>query len=544
MQEVNSVIARTIWLGISLIFALFYSFLGLREGFSSEYVVQDDARLHVVWMLRFVDPELFPNDLIADYFQSVAPEGYTLLYRLAATVGINLLLFNKLLPLFLGLITSGYCFALCLQIFPVPAAAFLSTLLLNQNLWMKDDLASATPRAFAYPLMLAFLYYLSRQSWLSWVAIALFGLFYPQGVFLCAGLCLLQMRQPHRLGAVGLGVAVAMLLPYALTASEYSPIITAAQARQLPEFLSEGRSAFFEEGWATFWLFGGRSGIFPEVLLTPVTLVAGLFLPVLLQFPKRFPLGQKLQPAIWLLPQLMLVSVGMFLVAHAFLFKLHLPNRYTGYSFRIILALAAGVAITLMVGALPRFRQNVKQIKRLLALFLAGAIAVVTIFYPSSLNNFPKTNYRTGNYPGLYAFFRAQPKDIVIASLVEEADNLPAFAQRSVLVSREAAVPYHLGYYLPFRERVTDLIQAQYSADPATVNRVINRYQIDFWLLDRSSLQHSDDWIKQYLSSKAIKNLHNGDPILASLIERCSTFQEGDLVVLAADCITRTTAVK
>ena len=531
---------RTFWLGISLIFALFYSLLGLQEGFSSEYVVQDDARLHVVWMLRFVDPELFPNDLIADYFQSVAPGGYSLLYRLAA-VGINPLLFNKLLPPFFGLITSGYCFALCLQIFPVPAAAFLSTLLLNQNLWMKDDLASATPRAFAYPLMLAFLYYLSRQSWLSWAAIALFGLFYPQGVFLCAGLCLLQMKQPHRLGAVGLGVAVAVLLPYAFMASEYGPTMTAAQARQLPEFLPEGRSAFFEEGWATFWLFGGRSGIFPEVLLTPITLVAGLFLPVLLQFPKRFPLGQKLQPAIWLLPQLMLVSVGMFLVAHAFLFKLHLPNRYTGYSFRIILALAAGVAINLMVDAILQFGQNANQPRRSLALFLAGAIAVVTIFYPSSLKNFPKTNYRTGNFPGLYAFFQAQPKDIVIASLAQEADNLPAFAHRSVLVSREAAVPYHLGYYLPFRERVTDLIQAQYSADPLTVNRVINQYQIDFWLLDRSVSPQdlSDAWLKQYLSSTAINNLQNDNPVLASLIERCSTFQEGNLVVLSAECITR-----
>ena len=541
MDAERSAIAanRTFWLGISLIFALIYSFLGLREGFSSEYVVQDDARLHVVWMLRFVDPELFPNDLIADYFQSVAPGGYTLLYRLAAAVGISPLLFNKLLPPFLGLITSGYCFALCLQIFPVPAAAFLSTLLLNQNLWMKDDLASATPRAFAYPLMLAFLYY-SRQSWLSWVAIALFGFFYPQGVFLCAGLCLLQMKQSPRFGAVGLGVAVAVLLPYALMSSEFGPIITAAQARQLPEFLPEGRSAFFEEGWATFWLFGGRSGLFPEVLLTPVTLVAGLFLPVLI-YSKRFPLDQKLQPAIWLLPQLMLVSVGMFLVAHAFLFKLHLPNRYTGYSFRIILALAAGVVITLIIDALLRFSQNVNHPRRSLALFIAGAIAVVTIFYPSSLENFPKTNYRTGNFPGLYAFFRAQPKDIVIASLVEEADNLPAFAHRSVLVSREAAVPYHLGYYLPFRERVTDLIQAQYSAYPATVNRVINRYQIDFWLLDRSVSPQdlSDAWLKQYLSATDIDNLQNREPVLASLIERCSTFQEGDLVVLAAECIIR-----
>lgn len=61
------------WFSLSLTFSAIYSILGLREAFSSEYVVQDDARQHVFWMLRFLDPELFPQDLIANYFQSVAP---------------------------------------------------------------------------------------------------------------------------------------------------------------------------------------------------------------------------------------------------------------------------------------------------------------------------------------------------------------------------------------------------------------------------------------------------------------------------------------
>ena len=49
--------------------------------------MQDDARQHVFWMQRFIDSELFPHDLIADYFQSVAPTGYTTLYRIAAALG-------------------------------------------------------------------------------------------------------------------------------------------------------------------------------------------------------------------------------------------------------------------------------------------------------------------------------------------------------------------------------------------------------------------------------------------------------------------------
>ncbi|NEQ28184.1 MAG: hypothetical protein F6K28_56225, partial [Microcoleus sp. SIO2G3] len=74
------------WFSLSLAFAAVYSTMWLQQAFSSEYVVQDDARQHVFWMRRFLDPELFPNDLIADYFQSVAPWGYTTLYKLFASV--------------------------------------------------------------------------------------------------------------------------------------------------------------------------------------------------------------------------------------------------------------------------------------------------------------------------------------------------------------------------------------------------------------------------------------------------------------------------
>jgi len=136
------------WFSLSLTFAATYGLLGLQIAFSSEYVVQDDARQHVFWMRRFLDPTLFPNDWIADYFQSVAPLGYTTFYQLFAAVGIDPILFSKFLPIALGLITTAYCFGVCLQMFPVPMAAFLATLLLNQYLWLRDDIVSGTAVAF------------------------------------------------------------------------------------------------------------------------------------------------------------------------------------------------------------------------------------------------------------------------------------------------------------------------------------------------------------------------------------------------------------
>ena len=54
------------WFSLSLTFAAIYGILALKQAFSAEYDVQDDARQHVFWMRRFLDTDLFPKDFKAD----------------------------------------------------------------------------------------------------------------------------------------------------------------------------------------------------------------------------------------------------------------------------------------------------------------------------------------------------------------------------------------------------------------------------------------------------------------------------------------------
>jgi len=105
---------------LCLVAAFIYGLLGLQTGFQGDWVVQDDARQHVFWMERYLDPELFPNDLIADYFQAVAPLGYTSIYKLGTLLGIDPLIFNKLIPVALRLVITAYFFGFCRQIFLIP----------------------------------------------------------------------------------------------------------------------------------------------------------------------------------------------------------------------------------------------------------------------------------------------------------------------------------------------------------------------------------------------------------------------------------------
>ncbi|WP_333425808.1 hypothetical protein [Microcoleus sp. F4-D5] len=557
--------SRTIfWLTLSLTFAAVYSVLGLKQVFSAEYMVQDDARQHVFWMMRFVDPALFPNDFIANYFQSIAPAGYSTLYKLAATVGIHPLFFHKILPLFLGLISTYYCFGLCLEMLPVPMTGFIASLLLNQHMWMTDDLASTTPRAFIYPIFLAFLYYLSRSSLLPCLgAIALIGLFYPPYALVAAGILVLRLlawkngslrlsgdRTNYLFCSTGLGVIFLVMLPYALDNSEFGPTYTAAEAKQMAEFVPDGRNAFFHSNPKDYWLTGRGSGMFPKSLFTPVTHCVALLFPLLLFLRSAFPLAHQIQSKIWLLLQLFLASSAMFFAAHATIFKLYQPGRYTAYSLRFIIVLISAIVLTLIIDGVGHWASKTAttfHFKKIIALMTTATIAIAVVLYPCLVEKFPTVGYLEGKMPALYKFFEQQPKDILVASIAVETDNLPTFSQRSVLVAKEYAVPYQKGYYSRYRQRVTDLIRAQYNPDRTVLQNFINQYGVDLWMLDRKALtlQYVEDygWLNQFdTTQEAMLSLKQGKiPALASAMTSCAVFQNEVVVVLDASCIVKVT---
>ena len=85
----NSPQARYRWFAFSLLCSFLLALLPTVFAFSNSYIIQDDFRQHGFWVWRYLDPELFPNDLIADYFQAVAPKGYKLTYFLFASLGIS-----------------------------------------------------------------------------------------------------------------------------------------------------------------------------------------------------------------------------------------------------------------------------------------------------------------------------------------------------------------------------------------------------------------------------------------------------------------------
>lgn len=566
--------SRVVWFLLSLSFATLYGFWAMQQAFTGDYVVQDDARQHIFWMQRLVDPDLFPHDLIADYFQGVAPLGYTALYQGAAQLGLEPAIFSKILPFFLGIVTAAYSYWVTFALLPIPLAGFISSVGLSQSLWYSSELASATPRGFLYPLLLAFLYYIVRnRKLLSLLALILQALFYPQISLICLGILTLRLIHWHSnkpslssqkldywLFIIGFCLVAGIIL-YAQGNADFGAVFTRHEALAMPEFQKDGRNAFFSEG-LDYWV-NGRSGILHERGFIPATLAAGVLLPFLLVYPNKSRLRSLISPQIYVLLQLLIVSFGLYFLAHVFLFQLHLPSRYTNHTLRTAIALASGISWVILLDdilkGLSTLRlaknQSLKQKSRywitrliirvvptiLVLIFLGIIVGYPLLFF----DEFPKVGYYNfASGKAVYDYLAAQPKDTVVASLSVEAGNIPTFSRRSVLISPEHAIAYHKGYYHPFRQRAQDLLEAQYTAEPDHFLTLIQNYKIDFWLLDQNAFQPAyvgdNKWLLQYqpMANNAVQKLTEGQqPILQRAIPSCTVLNADSWMILEADCV-------
>ncbi|MGD1943265.1 MAG: hypothetical protein ACFB0G_18375 [Leptolyngbyaceae cyanobacterium] len=553
-----------VWLGMSLAIALLYRLPVLHNAFSAPYVAQDDARQHVFWMQRFLNPDLFPQDLFADYFQSVAPWGYATLYHLAARVGIDPWVFNKILPVAIALVATGLVFLIVMELVQMPLAAFVSAVFFNQMLPLRDDVVAATPVAFFHPFFLAFLWCLLRRWW--WpcaLSIFLLGWFYPQGVLVMAailglrGLTLVRWQKgrftltgtkaDYWVIGSGLLAAFLALLPYALQDSAYGPVLTVDQAREMFALSPSGWSKFFDEDFADFWLFGKRTGLLPLEWSTPDLKVQPqvwltLALPFLLVFPGRSTLAKRNAGRIALLLQVAIASTLCFLVAHLLLFQLHLPNRYTEHSFRAIAALGAGVAIALISDRFRRPQLLTTRQSIGLTVLMVWALAPLIVGLAAGES---RGNYIHGQFPELYQYLQGQPEDTVTAGLDAEINNLPSFTNRPIFVGGQGfALPYHLGYYDEVSRRSVELITAQYSDDPAVIQAFLNQNGIDFWLVSEAMFTpewiQTNAWLLQYSRRTDAPQLAIANPeatVLAGLIDRCAVVTVDTLSLLETRCL-------
>jgi uncharacterized membrane protein YhhN len=332
-----------------------------------------------------------------------------------------------------------------------------------------------------------------------------------------------------------LGLAIATLLPYVFSQSEFAPTVTAAQARTMPEFLPGGRLPFFYPNLIRFLIDGTDSGI--QISFNPPLIILGLLLPILAYY--RNPLLEKLSPNWTVLPQLAGTGLVGFSLAHLLFVKLHFPSRYTTHSWRVVMAIAAGIVLSI---AIEHSKSWLQPKLRLVLLIVLGGL--ILLFPHLAWKQFPETAYGVGANPALYEFLKTTPKSSMTAYLGSDASYLPLGSNRPTLTATEYAVPFHLGYYQTIRQRTLDLIQAQYSPTLEPAKRLIQKYQIAYWLIDQNAF--TPDYVRNYKwlrifepeRREAIATLESGQtPALEKLMPQCAVAKTGTVTILNPQCI-------
>lgn len=153
-----------------------------------------------------------------------------------------------------------------------------------------------------------------------------------------------------------------------------------------------------------------------------------------------------------------------------------------------------------------------------------------------------------GVHPDVYKVVADSPKGSMVASLAREVnDNIPAFSERSVLVGREFALPYHVDFYDEMRQRALDLVAAQYSEELSVIQSFVEQYGVDIWIVAKdfsdAGYLYKQNWLVNSALQETVemtdKRLKKGtEPALIALIPTCTIHEERDLFVLSADCIT------
>ncbi len=532
----------------------------------NEFVIQDDARQHVVWMERLSDPELFRGDVIADYFQSVSPFGIQWVYRLGSWFGVDPILFSKLLPIFLSIPVALGGFHFFYSTIPSGGGAFFFSSILNLNLWMKDDLVSGTPRSFAIPTLLLFLWGItSGRKIVTLGSVVLQSLFYPHLTFLQIGVLAVSAfrwnrksksshlsfvldRDGLKLTTWALLVSCLALIPYSLGTKVFGPAVTLQEAKGLAAFQSFGRVEYFIPDPWRFYLWGERSGFFPIEWFTspfPLPHLLGFVLfPLFWLYRDQFKTLKRANRGTCLMVHSLVVAVGLFLAAHLLAFRLFLPSRYSQHPLRIIGAWAATVVVLSVIDRLkeliPSPRLSITLWIMVWGISVPGFIVITGIRMP---DYFPRTRFVRGDQVGVYRFLSKQPKNVLIASLSEEINNLPAFSKKRILVGSETDIPYHKGYAREMNERAGNLIEAFFSPDQMKLGVFVKKYGVNFLLLERNGLEPENlqlsPWILQHPESEtAIKFLEKGGvPLLRHPKTEWIVYQDERFIIVDAEKI-------
>jgi uncharacterized membrane protein YidH (DUF202 family) len=562
-------------------------------------VFSADAFVHQFWMWSWRDGQLFTDSLTAQLRGSARyPDGYEALFWLATHVA-SPLTFGEWLGIALMAVSGWLVWAIVREHTSWRPAAWIAAVLF---LALMDihRFYGGFPRAFVHPaVLLAVLLAMRRRHLPAALVSVASALFYPTAALLAAGVLVVsavgwtdrrpRLERPRLWFALAalIGTVVAVLVP-ALLSGGTPEVFTADEARRYPEFGADGALGFFVPSTIDY-LAQNRSGFDlggSGAILAVAALALLAFRPANLRLLRREVLAMPV------------VALAGFAAAHAVLFQLYLPHRYT-YPLHAFFAIAVAVSLRPTWTALwsrprPRLPAFLMLVAPLAvygfavyvfplgptreltgagtavavaagALALAAAVALalrgraapalgalVTAAAVTGAMLASTEEWARGTVcraEGASGFIAGLPKDAVIAGDPRDLRCIPATARRPVVTSTQLAPAYEVDYFLDNRERMFATLRAYYGPSAGAIAALGERYgATHLWVRPKAvrrvmasgggHWREGDAPYGRFIADL----LRQGEPAVLDLPAECRRWRNAESEIYDIACIAGTSA--
>jgi CheY-like chemotaxis protein len=533
---------------------------------------QPDALFHEWWMRQWRDPSLFRDPLTAAVQATgFVPPGVRAIDRVGALV-LDPVTFSAWMPVVIVPICAWLVFALVRRSTDWGPAPWLGAMLFLAPVWV-ERFSGGHPRAYSALIVLSALYLAQRGALRAALVVPPIGaLLYPAAAAVALGMLgfsVVLRRRPRVRSMVGV-VLSATGAGLVIVLSGIHVPLSEAQARRTGEFAVDGQIHYYANDLLTY-LSQNQSG-FNLGRAGSMVAIAALASVILARRSLRC-----VPREVW---TLIASCMTLFVLAHAFLFRLYLPNRYAqplipalaivaailwapawaAIPRRLRVGAAILVPVILTAVALHTFplgaRLGVATIGHLLtgdALLLAascGVALVLMLVFGAARRSLMSacvaaalvagTAYTADGgvsptfsckHAALTSRLAQLPKDAIIAGDPFEMNCVPLLAARSVVISQKLNQPLSADLARVVIPRMTAVVRAEYSPDPATI-RSLQRFGADYLVVhmvtDRVAL------LRQWRNEEPFTSMIRGfmtspaGPAADHLSNRCLIWADAD----------------
>ena len=531
---------KLIILNILLVFIVII--ITMYKPITNHHYIDGDIR-YLTFINNF--PDSVNNNLIAKYSFGnwVTTTIYLSHFYIFIDSITNFILISKLVGIFAFILSIIYIYKLGIFIKNKKFGLIL-TFLFALNPWILRPFSSGLSKAFGFPLLIIFMYYLIKKSSIKLsLALILSALLYPP-VFLINvlifGLSLLNFKLNKLINNIKQNLFVIFFIILS-----FSFIIIPLQFYNfgLNERYSFEELVLFPELYE-----GGSSndnifkkpipfttnlkstigtiieifnpGISRPIYASPLFILFLLSLILTITYREKI---LKLPKEIYLIP---IASIILQVLAFILLFRLHLPSRYVRFSLPIFLIIILAHGIYFL-----SLDKRYKIILKLLFLFLIT-------FYLSQLITTPEWDPALCNDIKLYDFIERLPTNVIIAGYPDDMGCIGLFGKKDPFVLGIIDEPFHKDFYEIIKKRNIDFFTAYFSDSKQSVlefcksnnvSHIIvnnNHFTPKFLSQDKIYGDPYDVTIKKQISNNKDFYLSNPNNILFSegnkLVVNCS----------------------